>query len=84
MADAQLSAALRGNGVLQTVDMLVAEQIRSERLVRVLPEYSTAGPPISAVFPASRRNSAKIRVFADFAADMLQRLRRELDADTPA
>ena len=83
MADAQLSAALRGNGIVQTVDMLVAEQIRNERLERVLPEYSTPGPAISAVFPATQRNSVKIRVFADFAADMLQRLRRDLDADVP-
>ena len=84
MADAQLSAALRGNGIVQTVDMLVSEQLRSQRLVRVLPEYATAGPAISAVFLASQRNSVKIRVFADFAAEMLQRLRQELDADTPA
>ena len=56
----------------------------AQNIKRVLPEYSTLGPAISAVYPASQRNSVKIRVFADFAADMLQRLRRELDAATPA
>jgi LysR family transcriptional regulator for bpeEF and oprC len=82
MADANLAAALRGHGIVQSVDMLVAEPLRSGRLERVLQEYDAGGPPMSAVFLASQRNNIRIRVFADFAAELLQRLRRDLDAGT--
>ena len=79
MADANVAAALRGHGILQCVDMLVAEPLRAGRLERVLADHEAAGPPISAVFLSPQRNNARIRAFADFAAELLQRLRRELD-----
>jgi hypothetical protein len=38
----------------------------------VLPEHATDGPPISVVHTQSSRHSAKVRVFADFAARLLR------------
>ncbi|MEZ5457884.1 MAG: LysR substrate-binding domain-containing protein [Steroidobacteraceae bacterium] len=80
MADANLAAALRGHGILQCVDMLVAEPLRAGRLERVLREHEAPGPNISAVFLAPQRNNLRIRVFADFAAELLQRSRAVLDS----
>jgi LysR family transcriptional regulator for bpeEF and oprC len=79
MADTSLAAALRGHGILQSVDMLVAEPLRHGRLERLLRDHEASGPPISAVFSASQRQNVKIRAFADFSAELLQRLRKELD-----
>jgi LysR family transcriptional regulator for bpeEF and oprC len=79
MADANLAAALQGHGIIQSVDMLVAEPLRQGRLERLLRDHEAAGPAISAVFLAAQRQNVKIRVFADFAAQLLQRLRGELD-----
>ena len=37
----------------------------------MLPEWSAEGAPISIVYPAALRNATKVRVFADFASELL-------------
>jgi DNA-binding transcriptional LysR family regulator len=61
--------------------MLVAGPIRSNRLEQVLAEYSVPGPPISAVYLAGQKNNVKIRVFAEFAAQLLQQWRVDMDSE---
>lgn len=81
MSDAMITAALDGGGITQAIDMLVTGPIRMNRLEQVLAEYSAAGPPISAVYLAGQKNNVKIRVFAEFAAQLLQQWRADMDSE---
>jgi LysR family transcriptional regulator, regulator for bpeEF and oprC len=78
--EAQISAAIRGAGIVQAVDLAVAEALAAGKLELVLREWSAPGAPISIVCRGALRNSAKIRVFADFAAELLLQYRRRVDA----
>jgi LysR family transcriptional regulator for bpeEF and oprC len=77
--EAPISAAIRGAGIVQTVDVLVAEALANRRLEIVLKDWSAEGTPMSIVFPAAQRGSTKVRVFADFAADLLLQMRKRVD-----
>jgi LysR family transcriptional regulator, regulator for bpeEF and oprC len=79
-AEAQIMAAVRGAGIVQTMDLVAAEALAAGRLEVVLREWSAPGAPISVVCRSALRNSAKIRVFADFAAELLLQYRRRVDA----
>lgn len=72
-AEAPVRAAVSGLGIMQTVDLLIADDVARGRLRPVLEEYSVPGPPLSLVYPSAGRQSPKVRVFADFAADLLLR-----------
>ncbi len=72
LPEAVISAGIADGGILQTVDLLVAAAIASGRLRQVLPESVAEGPAISVVHTQSSRQSAKVRVFADFAARLLR------------
>ncbi len=78
LAEAQLAAALAGAGLAQTIDLLAGELIARGRLETVLDGYVGEGPPISIVYPAAARGSARLRVFADFAAGLLLRFQENL------
>jgi LysR family transcriptional regulator for bpeEF and oprC len=84
LAEAQLAAALAGVGVAQTIDLLAGELIGRGRLETTLDDYVGDGPPISIVYPAAARGSAKQRVFSDFAEGLLLRWREGLARGTPA
>ncbi len=60
--------AVAGLGVTMEPDFIVAPEVRSGRLVRVLPDYRPPKSPVSAVYPSRRHLSAKVRVFVDFLA----------------
>jgi LysR family transcriptional regulator for bpeEF and oprC len=78
--EAQVMAAIRGAGVVQTMDLVVAEALATGRLEVVLREWSAPGAPISVVCRSALRDSPKIRVFADFATELLLQYRRRVDA----
>jgi LysR family transcriptional regulator for bpeEF and oprC len=78
--EAQIMAAIRGAGVVQTMDLVVAEALATGRLEVVLREWSAPGAPISVVCRSALRDSPKIRVFADFATELLLQYRRRVDA----
>jgi len=68
--DAILAAALGGLGVALLPCFICGEDLRAGRLVRVLPDWEA--PPdsaVSAVFPAARHLSPKVRAFIDFLAE---------------
>ena len=79
-ADAQLLAALRGAGIAQSMDLLAAEALAAGKLEVVLREWSAPGAPIYVACRSAVRHSPKIRVFADFAAELLLQYRRRVDA----
>jgi LysR family transcriptional regulator for bpeEF and oprC len=78
--EAQISAAIRGAGIVQSLDLAVAEALAAGKLEVVLREWSAPGAPISVVCRAGLRDTPKIRVFADFAAELLLQYRRRVDA----
>jgi LysR family transcriptional regulator for bpeEF and oprC len=78
LAEAQLEAAIGGAGLVQTVDLLAGEEIARGRLRTVLDAWSGEGPPISLVSVAAAHRSAKVRVFSDFAAELLTKWRERL------
>jgi LysR family transcriptional regulator, regulator for bpeEF and oprC len=78
--EARIQAAIRGVGIVQSSDIMVAEALAAGRLQVVLPEWSAPGAPLMVVCRSALRNSPKIRVFADFAAELLVQYRRRVDA----
>jgi DNA-binding transcriptional LysR family regulator len=64
-------SAMEGQGIVQQVDLLVAKAIADGRLVEILREYSCEGPVMNIVYPRATQHLAKVRVFAEFAADLL-------------
>jgi DNA-binding transcriptional LysR family regulator len=64
-------SAMEGQGIVQQVDLLVAKAIADGRLVEILREYSCEGPAMNIVYPRATQHLAKVRVFAEFAAELL-------------
>ena len=58
-----------GLGILFEPDFIVAPEIRSGRLVQLLPGYSLPRAPITAVYPSRRHLSSKVRTFVEFLAE---------------
>jgi DNA-binding transcriptional LysR family regulator len=72
-AEAPVIAAAAGLGIVHTADLIVAEYIARGELRLILEGFIVPGPPISLVYPSSGHQSAKVRVFSDFAADLMHR-----------
>lgn len=60
--------AASGLGVVIEPDFIVAPELQTGALVRVLADYALARSPVSAVYPSRRHLSAKVRSFVDFLA----------------
>jgi LysR family transcriptional regulator for bpeEF and oprC len=71
--EAPVIAAAAGLGIAHTADLLAAEYIARGELKLILEPYVHAGPPISLVYPSAGHQSAKVRVFSDFASDLMRR-----------
>jgi LysR family transcriptional regulator for bpeEF and oprC len=65
-------SAMEGQGILQSSDLLVSGHLAEGRLVEVLRDYSSEGPSLSVVYPRATQHLAKVRVFAEFAAELLR------------
>ena len=78
-------SALDAQGIVQQLDLLVGNQIAEGRLVEVLSEHSCEGPPLSVVYPRATQHLARVRVFAEFAAELMRtyeaRMHRERKRD---
>jgi len=61
-----LEFARAGAGVVYLPSMVAASDLLEGRLVRVLPQYSAPPLWLSAVYPATHRSTAKVKVFLDF------------------
>ena len=71
--EAPVLAAAAGLGITRTADLLVAEYLARGELKLILNDFVSPGPPVSLVYPSSGHQSPKVRVFSDFAADLLRR-----------
>jgi LysR family transcriptional regulator, regulator for bpeEF and oprC len=71
-SEALITCALDGEGLIQPLDLLAAGYLAEGRLVEVLREYSCEGPPMSVVYPRATQHLAKVRVFAEFAAELMR------------
>ena len=60
-----------GMGLGQFCECHVLEDLRTGRLIRLLPDWQVAEIPILAVYPDNRQIAAKVRVFVDFLARRL-------------
>jgi LysR family transcriptional regulator for bpeEF and oprC len=72
-AEAPIIAAAAGLGITHTADLIVAEYVGRGELKLILEDYVLPGPPVSLVYPSAGHQSPKVRVFSDFAADLLRR-----------
>jgi LysR family transcriptional regulator, regulator for bpeEF and oprC len=84
-AEAYVTCALEGFGLIQAPLFMVLPHVRSGALKEVLPAWKPLPMPISAVYPHSRHLSPKVRVFVDWIAEVFDRCpllsgRQSLDA----
>ena len=68
-----LAAAVQGAGILHTMDLLAVQALERRELVALLPGSAVRGAPVSVIYPQSGQGSAGVRLFADFAIDLLGR-----------
>ena len=81
------TAALSDQGLVLLPDAMIAEDLQSGRLVRILSEYSAEQATIRAIYPSREQLSLKVRTFLDFAAAAFgatSAARDELPAYVPA
>ena len=71
--EAAAVAAQVGIGIAQVPEDFVHAAIQERRLVALLPDWVAPAPPMCVVYPSNRYLSAKVRAFADFAAEVFQR-----------
>lgn len=60
------AAAVAGLGIVQLPAMLLGDELRSGRLVRLLPEWCSKGAVVHAVFPSRRGLLPSVRALIDF------------------
>jgi LysR family transcriptional regulator for bpeEF and oprC len=82
-SDPMLMSAVEGQGIIQTSDLLLGRSLAEGRLVEVLREYSCEGPPLSVVYPRATQHLAKVRVFAEFAAEIMRKYQVSARHPTP-
>ncbi len=72
IVEGPIVAAAEGLGICHIADLLIAEYVERGALRLILQDYSVPGPPISLVYPSAGHQSAKVRVFSDFAAELMR------------
>lgn len=68
------AAALAGLGILIQPLYIVSDDLASKRLVPVLPDWELPALTVNLAYHSRRHQPAKIRVFADFLIDRIERL----------
>lgn len=72
--------ALDGAGIALKSIWDVAEDLRSGRLQRVLPDQRMPAAPLHAIYPHARLLAPRVRLFVDFLGERLPRIWQELAA----
>ena len=72
--EAVRAAALKGQGVCLLPLLSVAEDLKTGRLLRLLPDYVAVEAAIQAVYPGGRHLSTRVRTFLDFVAKWLRKV----------
>ena len=65
-AEAYLAAAVAGLGIIQVPNTGSLEELRSGRLVEILPRLRARPMPVSILFPHRRQLSRRVRVFIEW------------------
>jgi len=71
-SSAALAAGLAGLGVLTTYGFLVAPHLRSGALQQLFPDWQGEQIPAHVAYPANRHLASKVRVFVDWATELLR------------
>ena len=69
-SNAYVQAGLAGLGVIQMSDYLLMQHVETNRLVRLLPEWTCEPLPVHIVYPQNRHLSAKVCVFVECMAEL--------------
>jgi DNA-binding transcriptional LysR family regulator len=67
--DVLKAAAVAGAGLVTMPTFITWDEVKSGRLVPILPDYQTKDLGLYAAYPPTRNLSAKVRVFIDFLKD---------------
>ncbi|NVZ66810.1 LysR family transcriptional regulator [Pseudomonas gingeri] len=62
---------LGGLGIALSPVWLFAEDLKAGRVTTILRDYQAQSLPIHAVFPANRRQSARVKAFVDYMSEVL-------------
>jgi DNA-binding transcriptional LysR family regulator len=71
-AMAAVEAAIAGEGITMMMSYVVADQIKSGKLLPMLLDYVPEEVPVHLVFPQSRLIAPKLRAFLDYSATRLK------------
>ncbi len=72
-ADAFVAACLAGLGLIQTPSLSLGDELRSGRLVEVMPKWRARPMPLSILYPHRRQLSRRVRLFIDWLEATLRR-----------
>jgi len=72
-SDAYLAAGMAGLGSIQVPWLKVRHALEHGTLVRVLPEWQMDPLPVYIMYPPNRHLSAKVRVFVDWVAELVEK-----------
>jgi LysR family transcriptional regulator for bpeEF and oprC len=73
-SEAAIELAREGAGIVYMPDLLVEEDLRAGRLVRLLDEWSTLERPLYLVYPDKRYRPTKVRAFSEFIEGIFEGL----------
>lgn len=68
-ADAYLTAALSGLGIVQLSTLTIGDYFKTGQLEMILADWKTDSIPMHVVYPQNRHLSAKVRVFVEWVAE---------------
>ena len=74
-ADAAIAAAVAGAGLTRVLSYQIGPQVQAGSLQIVLEKHAVPAIPVSVVFPAGRRGTAKVRGFVELAVERLKKAR---------
>ena len=78
-------AALAGEGVVRSSDLLVQAHVRLGRLVPALTDWTPLhAPPVSVLFRPKHRRTPRVRAFVEFAEEVFRRLEVEREGGIAA
>lgn len=67
-------AALAGHGIAMLPDVMVFDDVRAGRLIRLLTEYPSPRVPIHLVYPSQRHLALRTRVVMDFLVEQAREI----------
>jgi DNA-binding transcriptional LysR family regulator len=65
---------LAGLGIGFTPNWFFTQELAQGEVIRLLPQFSPHPLPINALYPASRKHSAKVAAFIQFTKQQLESL----------